>query len=111
MPKTRKHLLVLFIAAALPLAAAAPAGAAPSGHGFPNKCGDGLQNGSGWFNLKAYNTACRVARKAADAYVFTAGGPEGWNCRQEQIGDEVWRANCIRSKDGRHQHIRFKFGA
>ena len=52
-----------------------------------------------------------MARKAADAYVFTAGVPEGWNCRQEQIGDEVWRANCIRSKDGRHQHIRFKFGA
>ncbi|HLM31247.1 MAG TPA: hypothetical protein VK326_06250 [Solirubrobacterales bacterium] len=52
-----------------------------------------------------------MARKPADAYVFTAGVPEGWNCRQEQIDDEVWRANCIRSKDGRHQHIRFKFGA
>lgn len=111
MPNLKKHLAVLVLALAIPVVFAAPA-AAGDGHGFPNKCGDDhFENGYGWFNLKTYDTACSVAKKVADAYVFTAGGPEGWNCRQQQIADEVWKATCSRRKDGRHQHVRFKFGA
>ncbi len=37
--------------------------------------------------------------------------PKGWRCSEAQIGDEVFRVNCKRTKDGEHQHVRFKFGA
>ncbi|MET0926793.1 MAG: hypothetical protein ABWY90_05405 [Solirubrobacterales bacterium] len=113
MFKPKRVLSVLLVCGcvAIPLAGASPASA---GH-FTNKCGDGLTNGAGWWNLKTIRTACRVARTLADHYVFKAGGNDdgfkNWNCREKQIGDEVWRVNCHRNKDGKFQRVRFLYGA
>ena len=56
-----------------------------------------------------------MARTLADHYVFKAGGNDdgfkNWNCREKQIGDEVWRVNCHRNKDGKFQRVRFLYGA
>ena len=104
-------LCLLAIVVAIPLLAP---GAASAGK-FTNHCGDGLENGAGWFNLKTKHASCRVARALADHYVFDAGGQDdgfkGWNCREKQVGDEVWRVNCHREKDRRFQRARFLFGA
>jgi hypothetical protein len=108
---TKLRALALALVVCAPLAVAAPAAAGPA-HGWDVHCGKSTDEGAGWFNLKGYNVACSVARKTANRYVF--GGdesPKDWNCSQVQIGDEVWRTNCTRQKNGEHQHIRFKFGA
>ena len=101
----------LVTAVAIPLVAPGTASAGK----FNNHCGDGLHNGAGWFNLKTKHAACRVGRALADHYVFQAGGQDdgfkGWNCREKQIGDEVWRVNCHRSKRGKFQRVRFLYGA
>ena len=100
----------LLIAAAIPLAGASPAFA-----GNFSKCGgDGIENGSGWWNLKVENVACNPARNLADFYVFEGGGSAqgfgGWKCSEEQVGDEVWKVKCHRSKNG-GQRAKFKYGA
>jgi hypothetical protein len=111
MLRLKRLLPLLAIVAAIPLAGASPA----SARALSNPCGDGVVNGSGWFNLRTEATACRVARKLADHYVFEAGGNDdgfkGWSCDEKQIGDEVWRVNCHRSKDGKFQRLRFLYGA
>lgn len=110
MLRLKTALGALLICAAIPLAGAAPASA-----GSFTQCGDGIVNGSGWFNLKAQNAACKVVRKLADHYVFEAGGSDdgfkNWSCSHRQIGDEVWRAKCVRDKDGVTQRAKFKYGA
>jgi hypothetical protein len=104
--------LAVTLALAAPLAAASPAAAVPN-HGWDERCGQRFPNGFGWFDLKAYNVACSVARKAANRYVFGSDpSPKGWGrCRERQIGDEVWKVDCTRRKNGEHQHVRFKYGA
>ncbi|MDX6580978.1 MAG: hypothetical protein QOI10_162 [Solirubrobacterales bacterium] len=101
---------VLLISAAIPLLGAAPASA-----GSFTQCGDGIVNGSGWFNLRAKNVACNPARSLADHYVFEAGGNDdgfkGWSCTEQQIGDEVWAVKCGRGKAGVTQRAKFKYGA
>jgi hypothetical protein len=94
------------------LVAASPAAAGP-GHGWDVRCGQSFDNGFGWFDLKGYNVACSVARKAANRYVFGGdSSPKGWGrCQERQIGDEVWKVDCKRQKNGAHQHVRFKYGA
>lgn len=105
----RKLALALLIAGAL----VAPSGAAAEPpHGWDVRCGSSLDEGAGWWALRGYNVACSVARKTANRHVFRNDpAPKGWKCRDVQIGDEVWRTNCKRQKDGEHQHLRFKFGA
>lgn len=111
MPKLRRLLLALIVAAAIPVAGAGPA----SARGSFSQCGDGQVNGSGWYNLKALNVSCGAARKLADHYVFEAGGNDdgfkGWSCAQEQLGDELWRVRCERQKHGSDQRAKFKYGA
>jgi hypothetical protein len=110
MPALRKLAVVAVLAASF--AVVSPAPAEPP-HGWDVHCGRSInENGAGWWNLKGYNVACAVARKTANRHVFRNDpAPKGWHCRDVQIGDEVWRTNCKRQKDGEHQHIRFKFGA
>src|SRR4051794_2721281 len=111
--RLRRLLPMLLIALAIPLTA----GAAPASARTFTKCGDHIENGSGWFNLRTANTACSVARELADHYVFEAGGNDDgfkrWNCNEEQIGDEVWRVKCHRKKKGTtvKQRVRFRYGA
>ena len=109
MPRMKKVLPALLIAAAVPLAGAPAASA-----GSFTQCGDGQVNGSGWYNLKAENVACNPARKLADHYVFEAGGNDdgfkGWSCAEQQVGDEVWKVKCGRDKNG-GQRAKFKYGA
>ena len=110
MLKPKLLLPALLIAAAVPLAGAPAASA-----GSFNQCGDdGTEDGSGWFNLKVKNAACNPARNLADFYVFQAGGSAegygGWKCSEEQVGDEVWKVKCHRSKNG-GQRAKFKYGA
>jgi hypothetical protein len=107
----RKLLLpALMIAAVVPLAGAAPAAA-----GNFNHCGgDGIENGSGWFDLKVQGAKCDPARNLADYYVFQGHGSAddfgGWQCAEEQVGDEVWAVKCDRAKNG-GQRAKFKYGA
>jgi hypothetical protein len=109
---TPRRTLAALLAVLATLALSAPAGADPS-HGWDVKCGQSFDDGFGWFDAKGYNVACSVVRRAANNYVF--GGdpsPKGWGrCDEDQIGDEVWRVDCKRRKNGEHQHVRFKFGA
>jgi hypothetical protein len=110
MLRLKKLLPALLITAAIPLAGAAPASA-----GSFTQCGDGIVNGSGWFNLRAKNVACNPVRNLADHYVFVAGGNDdgfkGWSCVEQQIGDEVWSVKCGRGKAGVTQRAKFKYGA
>ena len=109
MPRLPKFAVLVVLAASFLVAS--PAAAEPS-HGWDVHCGRSLDEGAGWWGLKGYNVACSVARRTANQYVFHGvGDPKGWRCRNVQIGDEVWRTNCTRRKDGEHQHIRFKYGA
>jgi hypothetical protein len=109
MKTIRRLAVVLTVAASF--AVASPAAAEPS-HGWDVHCGRSLDEGAGWWGLKGYNVACSVARKTANRFVFrTDPAPKGWRCSDVQIGDEVWRTNCVRRKDGEHQHVRFKYGA
>jgi hypothetical protein len=111
MTAIRKLAIVVALAASLAVVVASPAAAKPS-HGWDVRCGQSFADGFGWFDLKGYNVACSVARKVANKYTFGQDpSPKDWRCREVQIGDEVWRTNCIRNKDGAHQHIRFKYGA
>ncbi len=109
---TPRRTLAALLAALAALAFAGPAAAQPS-HGWDVRCGQSFDDGFGWFDAKGYNVSCRAVRKAANRYVF--GGdpsPKGWGrCDEKQIGDEVWKVNCKRRKNGEHQHVRFKFGA
>lgn len=112
-----RHIKLAFaiaIAAAALAVAASPA-AAHRPYGGTTQCGDGVVNGSGWFELRATNTSCTAARNLADHYVFEAGGNDdgfrGWSCDEIQIGDEVWKVKCIRHHRGRAQHVRFNYGA
>ncbi len=112
MLRLKRFIPLLLIALAIPLVtSAAPASAGQ----FNNKCGDGQQNGSGWYNLKTIDTSCRVARKLADHYVYVAGGNDdgfkGWKCSEKQLGDEVWRVNCHRDHNNKFQRVRFLYGA
>src|SRR5262245_8141411 len=103
---------LIVLAVAIPLAASASPAAAGQ---FTTRCGDGQQNGSGWYNLKTIDTSCRVARKLADHYVFVAGGNadgfKGWRCSEKQLGDELWRVNCHREHRNKFQRVRFLYGA
>jgi hypothetical protein len=104
----RKAAIVLVVLGLLALVSAPGAGAAAPSHGWDVRCGHSFNEGAGWWNLRGYNVACRVARKTADRYTF--GGdpnPKDWKCSDVQTGDEVFRANCIRDKGAEHQHIRF----
>jgi hypothetical protein len=110
---TLKRLAVALLATA---ALALAAGAAPASAGkFTTKCGDGVVNGSGWYNLKTIDTACRNARKLANHYVFRAGGNDdgfkGWKCSEKQLGDELFRVNCHREKRNKFQRVRFRYGS
>jgi len=98
-------MLILSIAAASSPAAAPP-------HDWDRHCGSQNHPGAGWYQVRAYNTACDTARHVARHY-WNSGGDrhfEGWSCRDRQIGDEVFRADCKRNR-GHHQHVRFTFGA
>jgi hypothetical protein len=111
MPRPKLLLPALLITAAIPLAGAAPASAGSSDH-----CrGDGIVNGSGWFNLRVKNVQCNPARNLADYYVFqghgSADGFGNWKCVEEQVGDEVWAVKCARVKNGERQRAKFKYGA
>ena len=101
------------VAATLALGALPAASAiAEPAHSWEVRCGASPGPGAGWQNLRGYNTACSVARKLADAYVFEGDRTHrGWGCRDRQVGDELFVANCTRSKDGAHQHVRFRYGA
>jgi len=109
---TAVRVLAAVLALCGALALASPAAAEPE-HGWDVRCGESFDNGFGWFALNGYNVGCSVARKAANRYVF--GGdpsPKDWGrCRERQVGDEVWKVNCKRRKNGEHQHVRFKYGA
>ena len=111
MPRLKLLLPALLIAAAIPLAGA-PAASAGS---FDRCGGDGIVNGSGWFNLRVRNAQCNPARNLADYYVFqghgSADGFGGWKCSEEQVGDEVWAVGCARTKNGERQRLKFKYGA
>jgi hypothetical protein len=104
--------LAAVLATVVSLVLATPAAAHPD-HDWDVRCGESFDNGFGWFNLKGYNVACSVARKAANRYVFDGDpSPKGWGrCGERQVGDEVWKVNCKRRKNGEHQHVRFKYGA
>src|SRR3954470_19381763 len=100
MLRPKLLLPALAIAAAIPLAGAAPAAA-----GNFNHCGgDGIENGSGWFDLKVQGAKGNPGRNLADYYVFQGGGSAdgfgGWTCSEEQVGDEVWAVKCGRDKNG-----------
>jgi hypothetical protein len=104
---------VVLVLVALAIPASAPA--AGTAKGDAQKCGKHIVNGSGWFDLKAEKTKCKVARKLADHFVFKAGGNSDgfhdWVCAKAQIGDEVWTVQCSRSLGPKHQLVTFKFGA
>ena len=110
MPRSKRFLPALLIAAAIPLAGAAPASA-----GSYDQCGDGQVNGSGWYNLRAKYVQCKNARALADHYVFEAGGNDDgfkrWRCSEEQLGDELWAVKCKREKADVIQRVKFKYGA
>jgi len=90
------------------LALVVPSSAAA--HGFPRHCGDQNTRGYGWYNLEAYRVACSTAREVAKNH--THGRNTGdWKCDDDQIGPETSKASCTRNKNGRHQHLRFVYGA
>lgn len=109
MPRP-KVLPALLIAAAIPLAGAAPASA-----GSFIQCGDGPHTGANWFNLRAKYVKCKPARALAEHYVFEAGGSDDgfkrWRCRDEQAGYETVAVKCRREKADVTQRAKFKFGA
>lgn len=108
MKAIRRLAVVLVLAASF--AVASPAAAEPA-HGWDVHCGQSGTQGGAWWGLKGYNVACSVARKVANQYTFHGvQNPRGWRCSRVQIGDEIYRTNCKRNKDGEHQHIRFKYG-
>jgi hypothetical protein len=110
MRRAKLLLPALLISAAVPLLGAAPAAAG----NFTACGGDGIENGSGWWNLKVQNAKCNPARNLADYYVFqghgSADGFGNWKCSEEQVGDEVWKVKCHRDKNG-GQRLKFKYGA
>jgi hypothetical protein len=103
----------VLVAAALALIALAPT-AATAGSGA-EKCGKHIVNGGGWWRLKAEKTSCKSARKLADHFVFKAGGLDDgyrdWVCAKVQLGDEVWRVQCLRKKNEKQQKVTFLYGA
>jgi hypothetical protein len=103
-----RRLLVIVAAAAALALPAAPAGAHNGGF---TACGD--SDTAGWYDLQARDVACRVARKVADHYILIAhaedDGYKGWRCANTQDADNPLRTACRRTKDGKHQKIKFEF--
>ena len=90
--------------------------ASASAHGYDRNCGDHPGGvGSGWYNVKSFNTKCHEARDTASHYYnhyYTSQDKHfnGWKCHAKQKDEELFKANCVRNRS-RHQHIKFEFGS
>lgn len=111
MPRLAAYVTALI--ATLALIALIPGGAS-AGSGA-EKCGKHIVNGGGWWRLKAEDVSCKSARALADHFVFKAGGVDDgfrdWICAKVQLGDEVWRVQCLRPKGNKQQRATFLYGA
>ncbi len=88
--------------------------AAPPDHGWERHCGSQNAPGYGWYNVRAYNTRCNVARQRVAQHYKEHPRDyhfNGWDCDRDQTGYETSRVDCIRMHSGQHQHVRFEFGA
>lgn len=112
-----RHKFTLALAVTATLCAsgvASPALASTPDHGWDHYCGSQSSPGYGWYNVKAYNVPCKLARNRVAQHYKESGGDmhfNGWTCRRHQTGSEVSEINCTRTHDGRHQHVRFDFGS
>ena len=108
MLRPKRLLPALLIAAAVPLAGAAPASA-----GSYEQCGDGPHTGANWFNVRAKFVQCKPARALAEHYVFEGGddGFKRWRCQDESAGYETVAVKCKREKADVIQRVKFKFGS
>jgi hypothetical protein len=92
------------------LVGAASASAAPPDHGWDSRCGPREADGAGVYRVRAYGVVCAKATRTARRY--GRGEEMGrWRCDPDRIGDEDFRADCVRGGAARHQHVRFRFGA
>lgn len=101
--------------AALSLAVVVLVAAAPDDAraGYWQKCGDQDQLGAGWFNVKAHNISCRNARGVARRWWDSAGDNrfDGWACKVKQVGYELAKTDCKRTRRGKFQRVKFEHGA
>ena len=105
--------LSIAVVLVLGVASVGSAAAEPK-HGWDVRCGHSFEQGFGWFASRGYNRDCRSVRRVANHYVFESFGDRrfnGYRCDEDQVGDEVWRVDCKRRRNGEHQHVRFKYGA
>lgn len=76
------------------------------------KCGDQHVRGAKWYDVKAHNVGCRIARGIAHAYVWKGEeSPAGFSCESFRTGYETSRVACYRLRNGKSQKVRFNFGA
>lgn len=76
------------------------------------KCGDQQVQGAMWYDVKALNVGCRVARGVAHAYTWQGEeSPGGFSCNSFRTGYETSRVACYRLRNSRPQKVRFSFGA
>ena len=91
---------------------AVPDRTTPVDLGEPKKCGDSGETGFSWYDLVAYNTACRNARKAVDAFVFEGTrDPFAWRCKSRNTGYESLTGKCKRTHKGLPQKLVFNYGS
>jgi hypothetical protein len=81
------------------------------------RCGDQPHQGAGWYDVRALHTRCHKARHVARHYwrTWVHGHPDhrflGWHCRDEQVGEELWKGRCRRThRSSIPQKVRFEFG-
>lgn len=109
-PVVRRTALIALVSLCI---LAGPAPAATPNHGWSVRCGSQPEPGAGWYNVRGFNVTCSTARHVA-RHFWNSGGDtrfEGWRCHHQQTGYETSRGDCTRKRSGKHQHIRFEFGA
>lgn len=104
--------LIASLVLVLPASPAAAQAGEPAAKDHPYRdCGN--QNGPrrGWYNLRAYEVKCAVAKKRVAGHYKRTGQTQfnGWDCEVTPTHPYWSKVNCIRTNQGRHQHVRFAF--
>jgi hypothetical protein len=75
-------------------------------------CGSQRSPNRGWYNLRVFEVKCTVAiRRVARHYKNNPGDASfnGWECETTPTHPNWSKVNCVRTNQGRHQHVRFAF--
>ena len=94
---------------ASPATASSGAEAVAKDHNY-RECGSQRNPGPGWYNVRVHETKCRLAKRRVASHVKNNPNDlqfNGWACEITKTHRNWAKANCIRTNQGRHQHVRF----